>query len=46
MTLIYSILFACVIKHNYITMYARNILDSLKEFKLTTCNLHDETIRY
>ena len=43
--LIYFMLFACAIKHNYIRLHGRNILDLLKEFKLITCNLLDEMIR-
>ena len=45
MPLTYYISFACIIKCNYTRMYASDGLDSLKEFKLTACNLYDETTR-
>ena len=46
MPLTYNISFTYIINHNYIKMYVKDRIDSLKEFKLITYIPHDEIIRY
>ena len=41
----YHLAFACVLKYNYIKMFSRNKLDSLKNSKLNHI-LNNEIIKY